>query len=112
MKQALNNIIDNAVCACEGKEGKIKVSVGTLGTAVTIAVCDNGHGIPEDEIDKVFTPFFSSKPSGTGLGLPLAAKIIDLHGGHISVESEVGIGTTFRIHMTVKVPAEAVPSVR
>jgi len=112
MKQALNNIIDNAVSACEGKEGQIKISIGSSETAVTISVCDNGRGIPEDEIDKVFTPFFSSKPSGTGLGLPLAAKIVDLHGGHISVESEVGIGATFRIHLTVKVPSEAVPSVR
>ncbi len=112
MKQALNNIIDNAVGACEGIEGKIKVSLGLSGAALTIAVSDNGRGIPEDEIDKVFTPFFSSKPSGTGLGLPLAAKIIDLHGGHISVESKVGIGTTFRIHLTVKIPAEVAASVR
>ncbi len=112
MKQALNNIIDNAIYACEGKQGKIVVAISSSDSAVTISMSDNGRGISEDEIGKVFTPFFSSKPSGTGLGLPLAAKIIDLHGGHISVESEFGIGTTFRIHIPRKALTETAAAVR
>ncbi len=112
LKQALNNIFDNAVDACENKKGEITAAIVTTAAAVIISVSDNGHGIPEDELDKVFTPFFSSKPSGTGLGLPLAAKIIDLHGGHITVESKVGRGTTFRIHLPVRVTSEPAAAVR
>jgi len=112
LKQALNNILDNAVSACEGNNGEIAVALEAADTAVTISVSDNGHGIPENELDKVFTPFFSSKPSGTGLGLPLAAKIVDLHGGHITVESKVGFGTTFRIHLPIRVPSVPTSAIR
>lgn len=102
LKQALNNILDNAVSACEDERGDIQVSIESSDSAITISIRDNGRGITESDLNKVFTPFFSSKPSGTGLGLPLAAKIIDLHGGHITVESQVGSGTVFRIHFPVK----------
>ena len=112
MKQALNNIIDNSLSACEGKDGQIRVSISSSNAAVIISLSDNGRGIPEEEIDKIFTPFFSSKPSGTGLGLPLAAKIVDLHGGHITVESKFGVGTTFRLHLPVRVTSESSLTVR
>ncbi|MGH8016655.1 MAG: sensor histidine kinase, partial [Candidatus Zixiibacteriota bacterium] len=108
LKQALNNILDNAVSACNGRQGEVVIKLKSTGSNIQISVSDNGTGIPEDQIDKVFTPFFSSKPSGTGLGLPLASKIIDLHGGHITVESKVGVGTTFRIHLPVKIGSESV----
>lgn len=102
LKQALSNILDNAVTACEEGKGIIDISIESTDLAITILVRDNGRGIPERDLDRVFTPFFSSKPSGTGLGLPLAAKIVDLHGGHITVESKAGAGTVFRIHFPVK----------
>ncbi len=111
LKQALNNVLDNAVDACGGKTGEIAVAIEATDAAITILVSDNGCGIPEDQMDKVFTPFFSSKPSGTGLGLPVAAKIVDLHGGHITVESEVGVGTTFRIHLPIRVPSQSVSAI-
>jgi signal transduction histidine kinase len=112
LKQAINNLIDNAISACPDKNGVIEVAVEQNESSIVILVSDNGRGIPEEDLDKIFTPFFSTKPSGTGLGLPLAGKIIDLHGGHISIESTVGIGTTFRIHFPIKARAEIPESVR
>jgi PAS domain S-box-containing protein len=103
LKQVLSNIIDNAITACAGKQGVIEINLEKQNSSLTITITDNGTGIPEEDLEKVFTPFYSSKPSGTGLGLPLAGKIIDLHGGHITVESKVGVGTTFRIHLPVRV---------
>ena len=58
---------------------------------------DSGHGIGPDELKKIFEPFFSTKDSGSGLGLAFCKKIIDEHGGYISVESEQAKGTTFKI---------------
>lgn len=66
------------------------------------AVCNfittfSGHGIPEDVIDKIFEPFFSTKKYGFGMGLPLVKQIVSEHLGEIKVESELGKGTTFRL---------------
>lgn len=97
MKQALGNIIDNAIGAYHHRRGLVKVSGGCLDDQAAITIEDYGCGIPPDELEKIYTPFFSSRPAGTGLGLPLARKIIDLHGGRISVESELGKGTRFTI---------------
>lgn len=101
LKQALDNLIDNAVNAYEDGGGLVEVSVASGAEAVTITVADYGSGIPEDEIDKIFTPFFSSRPSGTGLGLPLVAKILALHGGQVTVESTLGKGSKFIISLPV-----------
>ncbi|MFQ6008143.1 MAG: PAS domain-containing sensor histidine kinase [Candidatus Zixiibacteriota bacterium] len=114
MKQALTNIIENAVNAYEGKDGlvEIRVAVDSTPTAsrgvpiVQLEVEDSGCGIAEEDMDKIFTPFYSSRPSGTGLGLPLARKIIDLHQGSLSVRSQLGKGTTF----TISLPLQPVPS--
>ncbi|MBI4562244.1 MAG: histidine kinase, partial [Candidatus Rokubacteria bacterium] len=64
---------------------------------VKVEVEDTGTGIPSSDTDKVFTPFFTTKPGGTGLGLALAHKIIEDHGGSISFRSSPGVGTTFRV---------------
>jgi PAS domain S-box-containing protein len=109
MKQALSNIIDNAIAACQKGAGAIGVTLKKTDNAISVSITDNGRGIPENDLQKVFTPFFSSKPSGTGLGLPLAAKIVDLHGGRIAVESQVGVGTTFRIDLPLQILASAHP---
>ena len=74
-----------------------RVSLSVEG--VEISVSDTGVGIPEDRLDKIFLPFYTTKPRGTGMGLALVHKIILSHGGNIAVESETGKGTTFRIHL-------------
>ena len=103
LKQALGNIIDNAVDACVDQSGSVTIKLEESAGHQVVRIIDTGCGIPPENLEMIFTPFFSSRPSGNGLGLPLAAKIIDLHGGHLSVTSEVGQGTEF----TVRLPIEA-----
>ncbi len=97
LKQAISNLVDNSIQAYSEREGIVRISSSEVNNGILIVVEDHGCGIADDELKKVFTPFFSSRPSGTGLGLPLTRKIIDLHKGQITVKSELGKGTTFRI---------------
>ena len=101
MKQALANVIDNAINAYGGHRGLVEITTACHEDRALVTVEDFGCGIPKDEIERIFTPFFSSRPSGTGLGLPLTCKIMDLHGGRVSVESELGEGTRFIIELPV-----------
>ena len=64
-----------------------------------VSISDNGPGIPADELAHVFTPFFSTKSGGTGLGLFISNQIISKHGGAIFLESEVGVGSEFKIYL-------------
>ena len=96
-KQALTNIIENSINSYNSEKGLIKVLFEQLDYELTIKIQDYGCGIGSDNIEKIFTPFFSSRPSGNGLGLPLAGKIINMHSGRIAVESEPGKGTIFSI---------------
>jgi len=84
-------------------EPRLKVTTRDLGDAVEIRVRDNGIGIPEKVIDKIFQPFFTTKPTGqgTGLGLSLSYDIIKAHGGEIKVESKEGEGSEFVILLFV-----------
>ena len=110
LKQAIANLIENAVYACDGGSGKVIVTIGCDLDNTSILVQDEGCGIRPEHLNKIFTPFYSSRPSGTGLGLPLARRIIDLHGGTITVDSRVGEGTTFRIALPVRSQA-VVPNI-
>jgi two-component system, cell cycle sensor histidine kinase and response regulator CckA len=108
MVQALSNIVINAMQAMPGG------GVITIRTAAGIATCpdtshaggvdyvsisitDQGHGIPEGDLPKIFDPYFSTKETNTGLGLASVHSIVYRHGGHVSVTSQVGKGTTFTI---------------
>ena len=94
--QALVNLLVNAVQATpEG--GQIRLSTGTHDGNVLFSVRDTGRGIPADQQHDIFRPFFTTRSTGTGLGLSLTRKIVDQHGGDIRVESEVGVGTTFTL---------------
>jgi nitrogen-specific signal transduction histidine kinase len=104
-KQALGNLIENAALAYPGRKGSIDIVSRCERNDVTIAVIDHGCGIPGDKLEHVFTPFYSSRPSGTGLGLPLAARIIDLHQGRLTLVSRAGQGTT----ATITLPCLKVP---
>lgn len=99
-----NNIVLNALDALEKQaEPTILISVNTAGTAAKVTITDNGTGIPDDEVDRVFETFYSTKPDrGTGLGLALARKIVEMYDGDIAVESKQNQGTTF----TVKIPTQ------
>lgn len=96
--QAILNLLRNAVEAMpEG--GTLTLATTPSEDEVTLFVRDTGKGMGKEEQQNLFRPFFSSKPGGTGLGLPLAQQIILEHGGRIECESEPGKGTTFRIHL-------------
>lgn len=104
LNQVFMNILSNAAQAIEG-EGEIRVTTKKVkGGMIEIAIQDTGRGMSKDIAEKVFDPFFTTKTlgKGTGLGLSISYGVIQKHGGEILVESEVGKGTTFRIHLPVK----------
>jgi len=103
--EALLNLVNNALQAMP-QGGRLEVGARHHPSArkVTIQIADTGEGIPEENVGKIFDYYFSTKEKGMGLGLPLAHKIIQDHGGTIDVESVAGQGTNFRI--TLPVPKE------
>lgn len=110
MQQVMTNLILNAVDAVQ-PGGKVSVTGRQEGRLVKISVSDTGHGIPESHLDQVFDAFFTTKRTGTGLGLALAKKVVEDHGATLSVASREGLGTTFVItfNLDQNVPPPAVP---
>ena len=106
IRQALLNILINAK-EILGPGGRIDVTTaeGSKGD-VEIRVRDNGPGIPADLRQRIFEVFYSTRGGGTGLGLPIAQRILESHGGRIELESEVGAGSTFILHLPVLRRAE------
>ena len=98
MKQALRNLIGNGVEVMPNG-GAIKIVAETMRDSVRIDISDSGPGIPKDVIDKIFTPFFTTKARGTGLGLAVVRKVMDRHKGRVEVMSEVGKGTVFKLYL-------------
>ncbi|HSH67309.1 MAG TPA: ATP-binding protein, partial [Bacteroidia bacterium] len=96
---AFLNLLVNAVEAVEEKTGILKIEVSVQEKQIGIAISDNGKGIPSQDLNKLFEPFFTSKKGGTGLGLTATYNIITRHDGSIKVHSEVGNGTTFYINL-------------
>jgi len=101
IKQVLLNLVKNAVEATEGK-GKILVSSGARDAQVWFAVQDTGKGMPEDVLEKIFHPFYTTKDKGTGLGLAVINKIVTDHHGTITVDSVAGRGSTFTVRLPKK----------
>jgi len=97
----LQNIVLNAKDAMGGK-GVLKVSAFAEDDDVVLKFEDNGPGIPAELLSKIFDPGFTTKPHGTGLGLTVVKRVVDLYGGQISVDSQVGKGTTFSIKLPKK----------
>lgn len=98
MKQAVRNLIGNAVEVMPDG-GDLGVITETMKNSVCIDVVDSGPGIPKEKLDKIFTPFFTTKARGTGLGLAVVRKVIDRHKGKIEVLSASGRGTTFKLYL-------------
>ena len=103
ISQVLLNLFINALHAMS-EGGTLKVTVKPEPDAVVLMIADTGHGIPRENLGKIFTPFFTTKEvgKGTGLGLTVVHGIIQEHGGSIAVESEPGKGTTFTIRLPRK----------
>ncbi|WP_162305913.1 two-component system sensor histidine kinase AtoS [Oleisolibacter albus] len=94
LKQVILNLIINATQAI-ADAGIIRISTAVdTGHEITVAVADDGMGIEAEDLEKVFDPFFSTKPNGTGLGLAMVHRIIDAHHGTICISSRPGFGTT------------------
>ena len=106
IKQVILNLLNNAEEAISGTDGKIVVATRALESSLKIIVKDNGHGIPEDQRQKLFEPFFTTKKDSGGMGLGLAVSygIIKAHGGRIDVESGIeGKGTSFIITLPKRI---------
>ena len=102
--RVLQNILNNAFSAVAAvKNPEVLVSTKLLDGRIEITITDNGPGIPDAIKDKIFQPFFTTKPTGqgTGLGLSLSYDIVKAHGGSIGVESHEGKGSIFTIHLPV-----------
>ncbi len=98
LERALYNLLLNACEAAPASEGKVKVTIGHSGTALSIAISDNGPGIAEQIRAKLFHPFVSyGKENGTGLGLTVVQKIVQDHGGSVTIERTTDARTVFRI---------------
>ena len=98
LRQVFTNILDNAIDSFpdEGDEKRIDLHIENgIPKRVRVRVRDNGNGIPPEKIDRIFNPFFTTKESGTGLGMAISKKIVEAHEGKIDVISEESRGTEF-----------------
>jgi signal transduction histidine kinase len=96
IEQAVLNVMLNAMEAMEAG-GSLSIAIRPAAAGVELEFRDTGPGIPESEVEKVVLPFYSTKPTGTGLGLPLVARVVAAHHGTLDIQSEPGSGTTVRI---------------
>ena len=96
IQQVLVNLIKNAIQAMT-KGGTLTLQTGEGSDGVWVSVSDTGGGIPQEEINRIFEPFYTTKKKGSGLGLMIVQRIVRAHYGRIDLESRVGRGTTFRI---------------
>jgi PAS domain S-box-containing protein len=96
LQQVLVNLVKNAAQAMT-TGGTLTLQTGETGDDVWVSVTDTGGGIPQEQINRIFEPFYTTKKTGTGLGLMIVQRIVRAHNGRIELESKTGRGTTFRI---------------
>src|SRR3990172_3570289 len=112
MKQVFMNLILNAIQAMKNEGGALSISTrfhsrdqsGQPGQFVQVEIRDTWVGIPEENLDHIFDPFFTNKDEGSGLGLSISHQIVQEHGGYIAVESKVGVGTSFFVNIPLGKP--------
>jgi signal transduction histidine kinase len=102
LRQVILNIAKNAIEAMDAG-GALTIATGRRAERIFVTVRDTGVGIPPEVQEKIFQPFFSSKPKGSGLGLAISQKIVQAHQGEIVIDSEPGKGT----QVTIYLPAES-----
>jgi signal transduction histidine kinase len=100
MKEVLVNLAQNAIQATPSG-GRITLKASGNGENVKIEVTDTGNGIPPADLDKIFFPFFTTKPEGNGIGLAVSKEVVEAHGGKIEVNSKEGAGTQFTIILPI-----------
>jgi signal transduction histidine kinase len=100
LRSVFNNLFINAVQSMETTGGVLGVDIAAKGEFVEICVKDTGCSITEENLPKIFEPYFSTKETGTGLGLAIVKRVVEKHNGTIEVESQADAGTQF----TVKLP--------
>lgn len=98
LRQAILNVLLNAVQSIDGP-GEVHITATVYGERVALSVRDTGCGMAADQLERIFYPFFTTKEKGTGLGLAVAAKIAEGHGGALSAESTPGAGSVFTFHL-------------
>lgn len=109
IEDAVLNLIINAIESADG-DGQVTIRVAQndpeadFEDEAIIEVSDNGRGISEADLLRVFNPFFTTRPGGTGLGLPAVRRIARAHGGGVAVKSSLGSGSTFTLHLPIKTP--------
>ncbi|PYR61125.1 MAG: hypothetical protein DMF85_02995 [Acidobacteria bacterium] len=110
LRQIFTNLLINAFEALGGK-GDVRIAAtmlttedetGEQGPMVQLEVSDTGPGVPPEVMDRIFSPFFTTKPQGSGLGLAIVRKIVDAHDGRIDVSARAGGGTVFRVTLPVR----------
>lgn len=104
LRQVFVNIIKNASEAMSGP-GFLKVQTSLVDGQIKISFLDNGIGIPRDQLDKIFEPYYTTKAKGSGLGLMIVHRIIKEHQGRVTVESSLGKGTRVDIYLPVQLPS-------
>jgi signal transduction histidine kinase len=115
LRQIFTNLLTNAFEAMNGSAGAVEITATSidgeddpmpgsehLGPTILITISDNGPGIPPEVVDRIFSPFFTTKPQGSGLGLAIVRKIVDAHDGRIDVVQRPGGGTVFRVTLPVR----------
>ncbi len=117
LRQIFTNLLTNAFEAMNGS-GEVSITAAAIegdeetgpdhgtGPTILVTVSDNGPGIPLDVMDRIFSPFFTTKPQGSGLGLAIVRKIVDAHDGRIDVNGRPGGGTVFRVTLPVRSPQQ------
>ncbi|MEA3461702.1 MAG: ATP-binding protein, partial [Bacteroidota bacterium] len=99
IEQTLINLVKNSIYALEGvKKPVIHCRALKTGSHITIEVSDNGRGVPGEILDTIFTPFFTTRKGGSGIGLSLARQVMQMHNGTINVTSPEGKNTTFTLN--------------
>ena len=101
IKQVLVNLAKNAMHAMS-KGGVLTFQTGATSEEVWVSLTDTGRGIPEDQLNRIYEPFFTTKKKGSGLGLMIVQRIVRAHQGRIGLESRVGKGTTFRVWLPLR----------
>lgn len=104
VRQAIINLVSNALQA-EGRQGPVQVTIADSQATLTIKVSDDGRGVPQELRERIFTPFFSTRPTGTGLGLAVVQRSAETHGGEIAVTATPGGGATFELRLPRRMPS-------